>query len=370
MKRLAVITAALTISGAALAQEEHGDGHGIGVMGSASVESVWTEFETSCGSVLTDPAAFVTSHPAAAPDGTPLVVRSPDNQVLALYDFGPGWLRSFELIGVPGALQILCQVYGGGHTLPDDIGAAEAAILARVEEFKSFVAARADTVLVGGPIPPVGPGGFRLDMFGVDISDHIYGIQTDLGGEPRFVYAKIEGGDLSLVGLYAFTGAPKAADAPEAVADAGSSTKAATADTSSASKTMRAAIEACLRNYRTPGAALPALEEIGLTLTPGMDAGAWDFHGAGVNGVVVAGRELYCSIQSSEVSLDTAKALSADLAFSLFPEMVQVGAPEGGKGPCDGYSIFAPRQLIWMRYAQAGNSGECINDGTSAIIIN
>ncbi|MBV7410323.1 hypothetical protein [Maritimibacter sp. DP1N21-5] len=132
---------------------------------------------------------------------------------------------------------------------------------------------------------------------------------------------------------------------------------------------VRAFAETCLVNYRTPDEALPALEGLGLTLTAGMDEGSWEVSGPGVMGIVSTVPEIYCSIQSTEVNLDNARNIGTSLAERLFPGMIQMGAPEGGNGPCDGLSIFAPRQLIWIRYAQAGNSGECIDDGTSAIII-
>lgn len=133
---------------------------------------------------------------------------------------------------------------------------------------------------------------------------------------------------------------------------------------------MRAATEACLRNYRTPEEIPAALEAAGLTLVPGMDAGTSEVSGPGIWGVVAPG-ELYCTFQSPNLSLADAKALGDDLANSLFPGMVQPGHPERGMASdCDGLSIFAPQSLIWIHFAQAGNSGECIDDGTSAIIMN
>lgn len=361
MKGLAFISAALICAEAALAQ----GGHGSHAAGNASVATVWDEFESSCGSVLTDPAAFVSAHPPTAPDGSPLVVRSPDNQVLVLYASGPGWTRTFELVGVPGELQILCQVYGGDHTLLEDTAAAKAAIAARADELRNFIAARSGAVLVGGPMLH---GNAGQVPFGDDLAGHIYGVQTELAGKRRFVYAAVEVAGLNLVGLYAYTGAQDDSGAEETAVSVAE--PASEASPSGASATMGAAVEACLRNYRTPDQALPALEAAGLRLTPGMDAGTWEFSGGGVHGIVVPGDQLYCSIQSGKVPLDAARVLGSDLAYSLFPDMVQPGAPEGGTGPCDGLSIFAPRQMIWLRYAQAGNSGECINDGTSAIIIN
>ena len=57
----------------------------------------------------------------------------------------------------------------------------------------------------------------------------------------------------------------------------------------------------------------------------------------------------------------------------LFGDGLTMGNPELPVGqpvpPCDGLSIFAPRMLIRVTYSAAGNSGDCLNDGTSAIQI-
>ncbi|WP_172299309.1 hypothetical protein [Pseudoruegeria sp. HB172150] len=150
-------------------------------------------------------------------------------------------------------------------------------------------------------------------------------------------------------------GAPEPALEPEAPAPA---------------ELMRAATEACLRNYRTPDDIPGALEAAGLTLAPGMDADSYDVSGPGLWGIA-APSELYCTFQSRDLPLADAKAMGTDLANTLFPGMIQEGHPERGMGsPCDGLSIFAPQSLIWLHYAQAGNSGECVDDGSSAIILN
>ena len=148
------------------------------------------------------------------------------------------------------------------------------------------------------------------------------------------------------------------------------SEQAAQARTNDSAETMRAVIDICMRNYRTPQQSLSALESAGMALAPTGDQGGWEFSGGGVFGNVTVNDTIYCSIQSQSVPLDTAQAIGTELAYALFPNLVQPGAPEGGRGPCDGLSIFAPRQMLWLRYAQAGNSGECINDGTSAVILN
>ncbi|MDF0602292.1 hypothetical protein P1J78_16245 [Psychromarinibacter sp. C21-152] len=133
---------------------------------------------------------------------------------------------------------------------------------------------------------------------------------------------------------------------------------------------MRQGTELCLRNYRTPDRIAPELEAAGYTLTPGMDHGSFDVAAPGLWGVVVPA-DAYCTFQSEDVPLAAAQAMGEALADTLFPGQVQPGHPERGMAsPCNGISIFAPQRLIWVHYAQAGNSGECVHDGTSAIIVN
>lgn len=132
---------------------------------------------------------------------------------------------------------------------------------------------------------------------------------------------------------------------------------------------MRQAVELCLRNYRTPEGIPAALEAAGYSLTPGMDDGSFELSGAGLWGMVVPG-DAYCTFQSQDVPLADAQTMGRDLADTLFPGKVEDGHPESGMdSPCNGVSIFAPQRLIWVHYAQAGNSGACVDDGTSAVIV-
>ena len=345
------------------AQQEHGIGGFM--MPTASVPDVWAEFETSCSRAISDPLNFVTTHPVKAADGLDLVVRSPDNQVVVLYNVtAEGAFRKIEMTGVPGALKITCQVHGS-EIWSGDLSQAEGIGIRQEGEIRALFANRPGSVVVGGQVDSYSP---FLNMPGASAPDRrLFGIQTELGGERRFIYAQIETGTISFAGLYEY-GAEQVARNGEA-SDSPPPNDGAP-KTEGAADVMRLAVDACLRNYRTPHEAIPALQAVGLVLSPGADKGSWEFRGDGVFGVAEAGDELYCTVQSDGVPLEMAKRIGSDLAFSLFPDMVQPGAPEGGNGPCDGLSIFAPNQMIWLRYAQAGNSGECIDDGTSAIIVN
>lgn len=138
-----------------------------------------------------------------------------------------------------------------------------------------------------------------------------------------------------------------------------------------AAQNMQLAAELCLRNYRTPQDLAGAFSNAGFTLAQStLDAGVTDFTAPGINGAFKTG---YCFAQSAMVPLAMAEAIGRAVADRLFPGLVQDGAPEHVAGtplkPCEGLQVFAPQRLIAISYAAAGNSGECIADGTSSIII-
>ncbi|MBU3029949.1 hypothetical protein [Paracoccus marinaquae] len=142
---------------------------------------------------------------------------------------------------------------------------------------------------------------------------------------------------------------------------------------SPAARAMQAAAQACMVNYGAPDSLVPALKKAGFSVSPGMDAGSYDFSGAGVDGVAVPGNgETYCMIQSGQVPLDLARGIGLGLARAVFgyKSTSENGTPEGRRGPCDGLNVFAPQRLIWIHYSAAGNSGECVDNGTSSMILN
>lgn len=140
-----------------------------------------------------------------------------------------------------------------------------------------------------------------------------------------------------------------------------------------AAKAMYAASAACMRNYGSPEHVILDLQKAGFALAPGMDPGTHEFSGAGVYGIALTEPgQTYCVVQSTQVPLATARAIGLQLAQSIFGyrSSAENGTPEGGRGPCDGLNLLAPQRVIWIHYSQAGNSGECVDDGTSAIIMN
>ncbi|WP_227268927.1 hypothetical protein [Roseobacter weihaiensis] len=137
-----------------------------------------------------------------------------------------------------------------------------------------------------------------------------------------------------------------------------------------ATQNMRLAFELCLHNYRTPLDLPYAFSSTDFTLGKSLDEGVTEFSAPGISGTFQAG---YCNIQTPDVPLAIAEDMGQRTAETLFPGMVTLGNPERNinqpVAPCDGLSIFAPQMLIRVTYSAAGNSGDCLNDGSSAIAI-
>ena len=141
-----------------------------------------------------------------------------------------------------------------------------------------------------------------------------------------------------------------------------------------AAMNMQLALETCMRHQGLESELPEALAAAGFEISPGMDAGAFELQAPGIHGVVGGTPgDGYCSIQSESVPLALAEAIGSAVGERLFPGKVVAGAPESDAStppaPCEGYTIWDARPVITVSYAQAGNSGECVNDGTSAIIL-
>jgi hypothetical protein len=141
-----------------------------------------------------------------------------------------------------------------------------------------------------------------------------------------------------------------------------------------AAQNMQLAAELCLRNHRTESEIPQAFAAAGFAVSPYSDNGAFEFTAPGVTGTVdTLPPSAFCSVQSTDVPLEMAEAIGRALADRLFPGAVHEGNPEHVAGtpvdPCEGLQIFATQELLTLSYAVAGNSGECLNDGTSAILI-
>ncbi|MEL6532644.1 MAG: hypothetical protein AAFQ06_06350, partial [Pseudomonadota bacterium] len=79
-----------------------------------------------------------------------------------------------------------------------------------------------------------------------------------------------------------------------------------------------------------------------------------------------------CNIQSQLVDLPTARVIADAITAGQNGWVAggpadQIGAPPG---PCQGLTNWDARPVLVISFAAAGNSGECIEDGTSSIVIN
>ena len=141
-----------------------------------------------------------------------------------------------------------------------------------------------------------------------------------------------------------------------------------------AAMNMQLALETCMRHQGRENALPAAFQAAGFEVTPAQDAGDYQFEAPGVWGYI-AGETGggYCTVQSARVPLALAETIGTAVGERLFPGQVTPGSPAGNAAtppaPCEGYSIWDTRPVITVSYAQAGNSGECVNDGTSAIIL-
>jgi hypothetical protein len=141
-----------------------------------------------------------------------------------------------------------------------------------------------------------------------------------------------------------------------------------------AAMNMHLALDTCMRHHRRSDELPDALAAVGFALAPGMDAGTFEFTAPGVFGVVTAdGMSGYCSIQSSMVPIPQAEGIGTAVGERYWSGKIVPGSPAGNAStppePCEGYTIWETQPIITVSYSQAGNSGECILDGTSAIII-
>ena len=334
----------------------------------AQVARLTDAFLDRCALALKDPNAYAATLQIPGPSGERVAANTPDGKVLWVTDFSHG-LGEEVYVAVTETEQIRYCQFNHAEFVP-----GEAADIAAA--FEAAIRARPGLSLSGGQItqdviPGMGHGGHdgRGAGAGIITFDQFYRYMfTGFGDGPGHIgFATIEPASIQLFG---FRSISTAAAATETLSDPEPET--AEPRPSGAETVLRAAAEACLRNYRTPDQIIPGLKAAGLTITPGMDAGSFEASGPDIWGIVEPGAEQsYCTFQSPTVPLDRTLAIGADIANTLFPGNIQPGHPERGlQTPCDGHSIFAPRRLLWMHFADAGNSGECTGAGGSAIILN
>lgn len=127
---------------------------------------------------------------------------------------------------------------------------------------------------------------------------------------------------------------------------------------------MREAAKYCIGNTGRPDLVRGAFESVGFEVSKGMDAGTFEASAPGVWAIMdLSGPRTYCSVQSHEVSIPEAREMVDSIMKMFFPS-----AKMSGNGPCDG-PVVAFNPPLRVTFAAAGNSGECLDDGTSAIIV-
>ena len=137
---------------------------------------------------------------------------------------------------------------------------------------------------------------------------------------------------------------------------------------------MRLAATLCLQSRRVPGQLAQSFEAAGFTVAPWLDAGTFEATAPGVYAVLDATQDQQgaCNIQSQLVDLPTARVIADAITAGQNGWVAggpadQIGAPPG---PCQGLTNWDARPVLVISFAAAGNSGECIEDGTSSIVIN
>lgn len=159
-------------------------------------------------------------------------------------------------------------------------------------------------------------------------------------------------------------GVPALSQAPEAGSEA-----------EAAAINMRLAATICLRHVRTPSELQAAYTEAGFAVEPYIDPGSFNATAPGV-GVLFGGTggpQGFCKVESVLVDLAMARAIG-DAIVAEYPEGAFTpgwpGETQSAPPPlCQGYVAWDARPIITLVYTAAGNSGECIDDGTSSIFI-
>ncbi len=150
----------------------------------------------------------------------------------------------------------------------------------------------------------------------------------------------------------------------------------------------RLAIELCVRNYRTIDEIRPAFDAAGFTYTPedfgGGPQNILHWYAAPADTVNVAvlfsgPDQAECRVTTDHMDVNQALPFARAVIETMFAGQIQDGSPEGQnvlpgspeaeQDICSGFHIFAPRKLMWVQIARAGNDGTCRSDGTASINI-
>ncbi len=145
------------------------------------------------------------------------------------------------------------------------------------------------------------------------------------------------------------------------------------------------AMTVCLENYRTPlnipaTFVLAGLAHTRQDIGNGTVADWFSAPGDTMNVAVIADRDsTECRIGTTHYGVEQMLPFARAVVGQLFSAEIYDGAPEGynilpgtpqaRQDVCSGFHLFAPRKLIWVKLARAGNDATCISDGTAQIIM-
>ena len=178
------------------------------------VRNAWNAFMAACNDAVTNPQGYLDSHPNAAHSGLSQVVSSPDGQVVVA-ERNEGTLHySFEFMGVPGRLAVLCQVHAVDG-LPNmfsapvfDYSTGTINVPTPNMTPAHLIANALQNVVSSTPNTTISGGRVRTSEFvaqhlpGVpDFANYIFAVQTYIAGKPAFIYANAHPSTLSLISL-------------------------------------------------------------------------------------------------------------------------------------------------------------------------
>lgn len=160
--------------------------------------------------------------------------------------------------------------------------------------------------------------------------------------------------------------------AAQGAADAGAPS-APMSEAEAAGINLRLAADLCIRNVRIPSDLTDAFTAAGFALTPGLDPGVFEARAPGVFAAFGGTGQWdgFCFAESDQVDLPTAQAIMTAILADFPPGAFERGWPgEASAAPpplCEGYVAWDLRPILTVSFSAAGNSGECVDNGTAQI---
>lgn len=181
---------------------------------SGRVAWAWDTFINDCGRAISDPNAFLQSHPPSNASAGIILDSSPDGQVVVATVQTAETYRQVQMLGTPGRLAIYCETYAGafdpnvahdgyGHLLG---GAPNAPRLA--DHLRARLANLEGVTVAGGEVsePAVHIYGAEVAVPGMPVMQDpkidLLAITAPMAGRQAFIHAYADAFSLHLNGLY------------------------------------------------------------------------------------------------------------------------------------------------------------------------